>query len=248
MDNNFIQEIVNEAFEKGKKECSSHSRYALSKHIGEKKQLSYRTLERAYDRYILQTDVMYELRGDSVTLLCEYIGYENYEDFVKRKKEPTPKKPPQTKKKTSKKRYTSLFVVFGAALIVTLINSLISNEELKPIVENKCMAWAKDHYEEVSCNLTLHRMYATKIEPYDTKLLVNFKKVDVTMATDFFAPITNKPLIWYAKNKEGEVEYFTNPGLHPITGKTLRKITAHIINTYVPLHSNNIDSFIKESH
>ena len=64
------------------------------------------------------------------------------------------------------------------------------------------------------------------------------------MATDFFAPITNKPLIWYAKNKEGEIECFTNPGLHPITGKTLDEITPYIIQKYVPIHSNNNDSFV----
>jgi hypothetical protein len=73
----------------------------------------------------------------------------------------------------------------------------------------------------------------------------NFKKIDVNMATDFFAPATNKPLIWYIKNKNGNIEYFTSPGLHPITGKTLDEITPYIIQKYVPLHLNDKDSFVK---
>jgi len=75
--------------------------------------------------------------------------------------------------------------------------------------------------------------------------LKNFKRVEVTAAYDFFTE-DHKPLVWYYKNKDDEIEYFTSPGLHPITGETLRKITTYIIQTYVPIHSIKEDSFLKQ--
>ncbi|WP_203256343.1 hypothetical protein [Hyunsoonleella ulvae] len=140
----------------------------------------------------------------------------------------------------------SISIAFAATLIVAKSRMFDKPIELdKPIEqsENKCMAWAKNKYEEVPCNLTLHEKYGTKIERYDAKLVANFKKIEVTMKTDFFAEETNQPLIWYTKNKDGKIEYFTSPGLHPITGKTLDEITPYIIQKYVPMHSGNTNSF-----
>ncbi len=65
------------------------------------------------------------------------------------------------------------------------------------------------------------------------------------MATDFFVEGTERPLIWYYKTKEEEIEYFTSPGLHPTTGETLRKITPYIIQTYVPKHIDRKSSFVQ---
>ena len=119
------------------------------------------------------------------------------------------------------------------------------NNSINTEVENRCMTWAINHYEEVSCNTKPYSKYGTEVLGYEDVKIKNFKKIDVNMATDFFAPITNKPLIWYIKSKNGEIEYFTSPGLHPITGKTLNEITPYIIQKYVPLHSNHKDSFVQ---
>lgn len=168
------------------------------------------------------------------------------EEKERRKQEEIERK--KEKLKVKKRRWIingSTSLAFGIILLVTVINKdeIFGDEAIVPL-ENKCMAWAQNHYEEVSCDITLHKTYGTKVEPYDAKLVANFKKINVSMATDFFAPITNKPLIWYVKNKEGEIEYFTSPGLHPITGKTLDEITSYIIQKYVPLHSENVNSFV----
>lgn len=112
-------------------------------------------------------------------------------------------------------------------------------------LENRCMTWAINRYEEVSCNTKPYSEYGTEVLGYDEVKIKNFKKIDVNMATEFFASTNNKPLVWYTKNKNGEIEYFTSPGLHPITGKTLDEITTYIIQKYVPLHLNKEDSFVQ---
>lgn len=132
---------------------------------------------------------------------------------------------------------------FVAILLVTIFfKNRISGHASS---ENFCMAWADSVYLEVSCNTKPYSKYGTKVEPLDKVRLENFKKVKVTMASTFFTEEANKPLLWYYKTKENEIEYFTAPGLHPTTGETLRKITPYIIQTYVPVHSNNEDSFIE---
>ncbi|SDE46424.1 hypothetical protein [Cellulophaga baltica] len=133
----------------------------------------------------------------------------------------------------------TISMVFGVILFFIIINKkhVASNE-------TRCMTWAKTHYEEVSCATKPYSKYGTDVVPYEEVKIKNFKKIEVNMATDFFAPVTKKPLIWYTKNKNGETEYFTSPGLHPITGKTLDEITPYIIQKYVPLHSNKKESFV----
>jgi len=103
------------------------------------------------------------------------------------------------------------------------------------------MTWRKTHFEKVACATK----FDSKIVLLDPVRLNTFKKVEVSMATQFFSEETNKPLIWYYKNKDEEIEYFTAPGLHPVNGETLRKITEDIIQKYVPIHIERADSFVQ---
>ncbi len=101
------------------------------------------------------------------------------------------------------------------------------------------MVWKKTQYEKVSCE----KAYGLKIEPLDEKKLITFKKVDVTIATTFFNASNANPLVWYFKHPNGDLEYFTAPGLHPLNGGTLKAVTPYIIEKYVPIHTYDPDSF-----
>ena len=107
------------------------------------------------------------------------------------------------------------------------------------------MAWADSLYIPVSCDKDSFSKYGTRVEPLNTHILSSLKKKKVTVATDFFVEGTKQPLIWYSKSDDGDIEYFSAPGVHPITGKTLKAITDHIIDRYVPIHSYNADSFVE---
>ncbi|MEE9364099.1 MAG: hypothetical protein V3U92_15985 [Cellulophaga sp.] len=136
----------------------------------------------------------------------------------------------------------SICIVFVTVLMaVPGLKNRIFNNPITIVGNNNCMTWDKTHFKKVSCITT----FGAKIVPLDQVRLKTFKKVEVTMATLFFSEETNKPLFWYYKTKKGEIEFFTAPGLHPITEKTLDEITPYIIQKYVPLHSNNRNSFVK---
>ncbi|NDV16529.1 hypothetical protein GO009_10870 [Muricauda sp. TY007] len=142
-----------------------------------------------------------------------------------------------------------LIVAIGFVLVtITLTTLVLKNQSSnsQTLSPNQCMAWADTLYVEVSCATKPYSKYGTSVEPLDKMKLENFKKVEVDMATQFFAEKTNKPLIWYYKNKNGEIEYYTAPGLHPINGETLRKITPYIIQTYVPVHRYKKESFMQQ--
>ncbi|MEA9415885.1 hypothetical protein [Flavobacterium sp. PL02] len=99
--------------------------------------------------------------------------------------------------------------------------------------EENCMVWNKDHYEEVPCDNVSNTM--TLLSPIVMKkeegLISNFKKIEACDTTSFFK--MGKPCIWYGKSFDGTYEYFTAPGLHPETGKTLRPITQYMIDKHI---------------
>ncbi|MDC6364010.1 MULTISPECIES: hypothetical protein [Flavobacteriaceae] len=150
------------------------------------------------------------------------------------------------KKKKKRRRWViTISIAFATVLLTNLaIRHPIFNSKTLPEHSNQCMAWADSSYVSISCAKKPYSQYGTPIEPLNQIKLENFKRVNVTMATSFFSE-DGKPMIWYFKNKDGEIEYYTAPGLHPITGKTLREITPYIIQTYVPPHIERSDSFVQ---
>lgn len=239
MDEIRIEEIVRRVFEKAKDGCVSHSRYALSKHISGVTELSSKTLERAYDRYINEDLEKGAPTADSVDFLCRYLGYENYADYVSKNALPSNDSGNGGTGKGGVQFQWILYLV-AMTIGVFIITSLVRMNQ-----EPRCMVWDKTHYKEVSCSAEPSTVNGMAVVPYDNSKFLNFKKVEVTMATPFFSEVNQRPLIWYHKTKAGEMEYFTAPGLHPVTGKTLDAITPYMIQKYVPMHSNHEDSFLE---
>ncbi|MHA7056761.1 hypothetical protein ACWGOQ_0006045 [Aquimarina sp. M1] len=246
-----VGRIVQEMFNKAKNETTSRSRYGLSKHIADEiEKINYRTLERAYDRYIKGNLKEVEAQDESVLLFCNYLGYENYGEYVEKNKIPINKgrsttgdPPPITK--SPKKYYLEITIgiiisIFLAIFIIYKVNNVGNMQNMS----SKCMAWVETSYKEISCDIEFHPDSGTKTELYDPKRFKGFRKVEVTILTKFFSEDTKKPLIWYYKNRNDEIEYFTSSGIHPTNGETLKKITPYIINTYVPKHTLKPNSFI----
>lgn len=242
MERCYLREIVCESFKKAENEIPSHSRYALAVHIADKTTLSSKTLERAYDKYVSNKQSNYKKIGDaSISLLCQYLGYENYEEYIKdntvnkkAKKSPTDASGLIRNEKVNKRNVLLIIVllIFALGLAVYFFKNVSSSPT------KKCMIWVKTEYQQVDCNTSLQPEYEARIMPFDANKLKNFKKLSVTITTNFFDETTDKPLVWYVKNN-GEIEYFSSPGLHPVTGKTLKAITPYIINKYVPVYTNN---------
>lgn len=233
MNHRIIRLIVRKAFKKAREEYATHTENALTEYVSRKlDQVSSTTLKRTYKKYVLKDKIDINPSKHTINELCKYIEYNDYGNFVK---------------KTRPKRLTYLISKIVTAIVLPLLILFLIKKDQAIIKDSnyKCMAWVEDHYEKVSCDLNFHPKSGRKIEPFETKKLSNFRKVEVTILTKFFADEAKKqPLIWYYKNKKGEIEYFTAPGLHPTTGKTLDEITPYIIEKYVPKHNFKPDSFI----
>lgn len=232
-----IEEIVKKVYLKAKKNCVSHKNNALANYVEDEvfkhhtKNISYRTVERAFDKYIDGKNVGSPI-AESVDLFCKFLGYENYSEYINKNRERT-------------LILTVAMAIILGTLLLIIYASPIGNDNNHTSPFNQCMTWADSIYIKVSCTTKPYSQYGTQIEPLDQMKLENFKKVKVNMATQFFTEETDKPLIWYYKNKDDKIEYYTAPGLHPINGETLRKITPYIIQAYVRQHIDREDSFIE---
>ncbi|WP_298547170.1 hypothetical protein [uncultured Aquimarina sp.] len=250
MDQKIVEKVVREMFEKAKNGSVSHSKYALSKYISEETDncIKTKTAERAYEKYILGRK-RGNPQGESVDNFCNYLGYKNYKEYVEKNKVPVNRggtivdTPPSEPPINGYVKITIGTVI--SIFLIVFINSQIKKGDNKINANSKCMAWVENSYKEISCDLEFHPDSGAKTEPYDAKRLKNFTKVEVTASYDFFVGNnTKKPRIWYYKNSNDEIEYFTSSGIHPTNGETLKKITPHIIDTYVPKHIFKPDSFI----
>ncbi|MNQ41479.1 hypothetical protein D3C85_551550 [compost metagenome] len=97
--------------------------------------------------------------------------------------------------------------------------------------EKNGMVWKGDHYESIELEAIKNGIDVKPINLFEVE---NFKKIVVTDTTTFFKNGNEEePLVWYGKDpKTKKYEYFSQPGIHPITGKTLKKITPYIIKKY----------------
>nr|WP_299214970.1 hypothetical protein [uncultured Allomuricauda sp.] len=265
MSNKRIGELVQKVFEEASKKSSSEARSAKANQVVDElwekhnRKISYKTVERSFKKYIDGKDEV-ELLADNVDLFCKYLGFENFIDYVK--KYPRTTGGGNGGKPGKWKLIITIGIAFGAILTTAFffknqifpsdndspvnnrtIDNLI-NQDDNQFIDNKCMTWADSIYVSVSCDKGPFSIHGTKVVPLDKIKLKNMRKVEVDAAYKFFSN-ANEPLIWYYKKSSREIEYFTAPGLHPTNGETLRKITTHIIETYVPIHTNNKDSFLE---
>jgi len=119
-----------------------------------------------------------------------------------------------------------LFKIAILAVIITTIIILKINIKKEP----NWMIWKEDHYEVVDFDLNKYDFNELKL--YKEERISNFKQIEANCNTVFFKDDGSEN-IWYGKNIKGRLEYFTDLGLHPETGKTLKKITKYMIREHI---------------
>ncbi len=250
------KELVLSAFEKARKEVKkatgvNMSVTGLSKRISDymmeecRFQYHEKSLRNKYN-VALKNEYDVELKSSVANCLCCYLGYENYAEFILKNnvQETTTKitenvslyqEEEETAKDTFKKEPSigeKLKIVIQKNKVTLIFCSLIFLLYFGLYMVNKqqWMIWDTDHYVEVQLDVEKYGLSNLKL--YKHERIKNFRKVTPHCEYEFFKPDGSENL-WYQKATNGELEFFTSFGLHPETGKTLKKITPYMIRNYI---------------
>ncbi|MDY8134858.1 hypothetical protein [Aquimarina sp. 2201CG5-10] len=127
MSQEVIKKIALLVFEKAKKELGNHTKNAICNHISDKLDqnpdiqgsLDPKTIKRVYEKYVedKQGGTPSEI---TITYLTQFLGYQNYGDFIKKTSNPAKESKLIDKKISSpkKKIYKKTFIVLSALLII----------------------------------------------------------------------------------------------------------------------------------
>ncbi|WP_103068150.1 hypothetical protein [Aquimarina sediminis] len=215
------KEILLAAFLKAKNDSNSSKKTHQSQYISDvlwskyKFKIDERTLRDYYNSYI-KGEEHKELKPIVTKHLCKFLGYDDYEDFLKNKGDEKPLySPPKRPKKIN---FVVLFLI-GILCIVLYLGVDWKRKE--------CMTWSEDHYELAICPKSFNPSFI----PIDNERLKEFKKIKVDTNYTFFND-KGKAIVWYDK-KEGKIEFFNKSGTHPTNGNSLKPVTQAIVRKYV---------------
>ena len=121
-----------------------------------------------------------------------------------------------------------ILLFIGGIMLISFV-SLSINHVLKN--ETRWMVWQEDHYVEIDLNTEKYNINQLKL--FKEERIELFKKISPICNETLFFNEDGSVKIWYEKNKDKELEYFTALGLHPETGKTLKPITQYMIDKYI---------------
>ncbi|MEN3323703.1 hypothetical protein VP395_08185 [Mariniflexile soesokkakense] len=211
-----IQKLIKKVFEKAMELSKETTAYGLSKYLIEElnNNINQRTLIRYYDGYVLNKKTERRIPSTyNLDILCQYLGYKNNLDFIA-----------INKKKEVNKVFNKKSKIASVSVMV-LLASYIGYD----VTNKDCMVWTNDNcYESISCD----KKGDFESIPKNDYLLQNFKRIEPDCNYSFFK-VDGVENLWYGKNINGELEYFTAYGLHPETSKTLKPITEYMINKYI---------------
>jgi hypothetical protein len=243
------KELVLSAFKKARREAKEATGVNMSV-TGIAKRISDYMMDECHFQYhekslrnkynlALKNGQDVELKSSVANCLCCYLGYENYAEFIMKNnvqetiteivehvsiEEETPKKEPSIGEKLKiviqKNKVTLIF----CSLIFLLYFGLYM------INRQQWMIWDTDRYVEVPFDLEKYGLSNLKL--YKHERIKNFREVRPDCNYLFFKSDGSENL-WYQKGTNGELEFFTSSGLHPETGKTLKKITPAIIRKHI---------------
>jgi len=132
-------------------------------------------------------------------------------------------------KRTSYRKF-GVYVIAGFLLFsIAIILQQGKWFEIDSLPTEKCMYWDGDKYVSVKCEKSTAQ---TGIIPLQKNLYKNFKKIgwSDTLSKNAVGKV------WYAK-RNGEYEFFTDSGMHPMDSqKKLKPLSNYIISNHLSYH------------
>lgn len=232
--------LFEEAFTKAENQTGNNTKHGLSNHLEGiftedlKFPINKITFVRYYEKYIENdTSITNNPNSDLLNNLSVYLDFKSYEDFVSANSGKEKNKPKvhvdnengENLKMTIQTiiRRNKIFIIITSVLVACLF---IYNS----VTKQRFMVWQEDHYKEVRFDIEEYDINQLKI--YKEDRIKYFMKIKPTCDYKFFNK-DESVRVWYEKSKNKELEYFTDLGLHPETGKTLKPITRYMIDKYI---------------
>ncbi|MEX0997634.1 MAG: hypothetical protein WDZ45_11335 [Flavobacteriaceae bacterium] len=225
-------QLLIQAFEKAKEEIRTQAdtpaAERLSDFIQEDSGQPYgeRSLRTRYNQ--AREGTPFDLRNYVVESLAHYLEYENFQEFLKEN--------PQEKEA---KRRILFFPKFSKAYLgLALASIFVALVVLgwQYFNQTRWMIWNKDHYVETKFDEK--RLQEGTLKLYKEDRIENFRKIDVNCQTQYKNP-DGTARVWYGKNKAGQLQYFSTPGLHPETGKTLKELSKYMFDKHICPSTSN---------
>lgn len=164
------------------------------------------------------------LKKHAEEALSHYLGYNDYRAFLESNNIGVIDKRSKLKVLWSKNK-------IGIIVSLIIISAVLIYSSL---TRQRWMVWQEDHYIEVTFDLEKYNV--NQLKAYKEDRIKFFKKINSPTCSYQFFNDDGSVKVWYGKNKDKELEYFTDLGLHPETGKTLKPITQYMIDKYLCKH------------
>lgn len=163
--------------------------------------------------------------------LAIFLGYDDYTDFlIKLKAAEKSLLHNKPEKKASKGFRIKTFLKNHKISLSIALVSVIIILFLMASKQQRWMSWDGSNYVETSFDAEKLKLGELKI--YKEERITTFTLIHPQCDSQFFNA-DGSVRIWYSKNKDGTLDFFSGYGLHPITGKTLKPITKYIIDKYI---------------
>lgn len=133
---------------------------------------------------------------------------------------------------SSKKFLFALGMFLAIYVLMITAKYLFASKVSTDKDDMRYMIWTGDSYKKAPYDILKSSANFNKIALFEESKMMNFKKISVTKSYPFFSE-DDEPNLWYNKMGKHDIEFFSAPGKHPITGKTLKAITPYIIKKYI---------------
>lgn len=230
------KKLFQEAFKKAENQCGNNTKHGLSSHLERvfsddfKFSVNKITFIRYYEKYIENSNNnSNNPSSDLLNKISEYLGYNNYEDYVNNRADPIGTQFEIPLDSNKNKPFIN-FIKDNRIAIIIILFLTVGFITFHYVNRQRWMIWEKDQYIEVAFNTEKYDLGQLKL--LNEERLNDFKKIQTNCATIFFNE-NGSAKIWYGKNIKKELEYFTSYGLHPETGKELDPITEYMIKKYI---------------
>mgnify|MGYP001207742655 CR=1 FL=1 len=225
-------QLLIKAFEKAKQEIRTQADTPAAEHLSDfiqedsRQPYGERSLRTRYNQ--AREGTPFDLRNYVVESLAHFLGYDNFEAFLKEH----PQEKGRNRKISFYRKYSKGYIglaMMGVFLVVVVL-------VMQYINQTRWMVWNEDHYIETKFDEKQLQDGVLKL--YKEDRIQNFRKIQPDCNTTYRNP-DGTARVWYGKNKAGQLEYFSSLGQHPETGKTLKELSKYMFDKYVCPDPNN---------